>query len=167
MSGFNHRTGHSLNSTILLLLAMVLLFARADAARAATVGGNCSVNTITYKVADTTFLTVTTYPAAITGFGTQFVQGGTGASCIVLQFTAYAGTQPGNASYIVFDLDGNQTAGQLFAEKVAAGRTELTTLVRTLTGVTPGTHFLRVKVYSSDGATVSVGNSTLLVHYRK
>ena len=166
MTVLHCRAGHSLASTILLLLATLLLFARADAARAAAVGGNCSVNTIAYRESDDSFVTSSTDPVSITGMASSFTLAAPG--CVVVQFTAYATTDTGtNASYITFDLDGT-AKNQLFADRLPVGRTALVTVVYIFRNVTAGAHLLKVKLQSSDGTQVQAnGPKTVLVHYRK
>ena len=170
MSVLHHRAGHSSTSTVLLLSAMLFLFARTDAARAippSPTGGSCSVNTIAYRASEAGFNTTSTTSVVITGMGTSFVQGGTGASCVVVEFSAYGLTTTTNASYIVFELDGVAGSERLFADKVGAGHIGLTTMVAVLPAVAPGSHSLRVRYLSSDGVQVTVTTPTLLVHYRK
>ena len=155
MTVLHCRAGHSLPSTIFLLLVTLLLFARADAARAAAVGGNCSVNTIAYRESDDSFVTSSTDPVSITGMADSFTLAAPG--CVVVQFTVHATTDTGGTA-----------KNQLFADRLPVGRTDLVTVVYIFRNVTAGAHLLKVKLQSSDGTQVQAnGPKTVLVHYRK
>lgn len=163
---FNDRASRALAFAIVSAAAL-LLSGRTDGAGAETISGNCTTNTTAFRQNDETFSTSSQSSVNVTGMRIEFVQAVTG--CVVVQFSAYALTEPGNSSYVTFDLDDNSPGKTvLFGDRVPVGRTDILTVVHVFRGVTAGTHTVRMKLLSFNGGQVSAnGPKTLLVNYRK
>src|SRR6476469_10735093 len=129
------------------LLAALLALTSAHLAHSETVHGNCTVNAIAFSDSDEGLVTThqANSPQAIPGTKVNFVQGGTKPDCVIVQFSSLANTTTTNASFIYFDLDGDQR-NQLYANKLNAGQTGVYTVVHEFADVKPGAHTLLMRL---------------------
>jgi hypothetical protein len=156
-----------------LIASAVLGFAMvtgAGPASASSVVGGCEPTKIKYQAAihnsNTTSTSFVTVPEATVGF----VQGGVGASCVLVEFWAEA--TAAKVMYVRVLMD-NATAGLPASTVFTADDDEDNDgcCVRTrgmkfiLPNVTPGNHKISVQYLSFDGSVVGLQRHTTIVHY--
>ena len=113
----------------------------------------------------TTFSSSTTY-ANLAQTRVNFIQGGTGPSCVIVRFSAEAGAGPGPWLELRAVLDGVTVA---LPPTVRFGINEGSEVARSydfiFPSVGPGNHTLQMQFRSSNGTSVFISNrSTIVLH---
>lgn len=139
-------------------------------APAAAVQGTCQPTRVKYSASPmdsgdkvTTSKTFVNVPEA----SVNIVQGGTHASCIIVQFSAYAAAGLSNKMNVRALLDSTTIAqpGEMLFATNDAGAGQVRTVNFIFPLIAPGSHTIRMQWRSLTGAGVVMGRHSTIVHY--